>query len=81
MARFSAQTPTGASVQELEGLVRAAIFKPAAGIVGWLLQQAADSIDRAYQPQPGEHRKGRSKLRVQCLFGWLDLQRIGRAHV
>ncbi|MDP3213011.1 MAG: ISKra4 family transposase [Deltaproteobacteria bacterium] len=75
MARFVAQKPTGAAVQELEGLVRHAVFKPATGIVGWLLQQAADSIDRAYQPRPGEQRKGRQRLEVQCLFGWFSLER------
>jgi hypothetical protein len=75
MARFAAQKPSGVAVQELEGLVRQAVFKPATGIVGWLLQQAADSIDRAYQPRPGEQRKGRHRLEVQCLFGWFSLER------
>ena len=75
MARFSAQTPTGAAVQELEVLVRAAFFKSAAALVGELLQRAADRIDSAYQPQPGQHRKGRESLQVQCLFGTFQLQR------
>ncbi|MBN8248531.1 MAG: ISKra4 family transposase [Verrucomicrobia bacterium] len=75
MARFAAQKPDGAAVQELEGLVRQSVFKPATGIVGELLQQAADAIDRAYQPRPGEHRKGRHRLEVQCLFGWFPLER------
>ena len=38
MARFGAQTPNGLAVQELEALVRTAIFKPAKALVGWLLQ-------------------------------------------
>lgn len=75
MARFSAQTPTGAAVQELEVLVRTALFKPAAALVGDLLQRAADRIDSTYQPKPGEHRKGRESLEVQCLFGTFQLQR------
>lgn len=75
MARFSAQTPTGAAVQELEVLVRTALFKPAAALVGDLLQRAADRIDAAYQPKAGEHRKGRESLQVQCLFGTFELQR------
>jgi hypothetical protein len=33
------------AVQELEVLVRAAVFKSANLIVGWLLQNAADQID------------------------------------
>jgi len=62
MARFSARTPTGAAVQELEVLVRTALFKPAAALVGDLLQRADDRIDATYQPKPGEHRKGRERV-------------------
>ena len=75
MARFSAQTATGMAVQELEVLVRTALFKPAAVLVGELLQRAADRIDSTYQPKPGEYRKGRASLQVQCLFGTFQLQR------
>lgn len=75
MTGFSAQEPTGATVQQLEGLIRAAIFKPATELVGFLLQQAADRLDAAYQPKPGQTRKGRETLRVQCLFGSFELQR------
>ena len=50
MARFQAHAPTGSLVQELEVLVRTAIFKPANALVGHLLQGAADRIDAAYQP-------------------------------
>jgi hypothetical protein len=35
-------------VQQLEVLVRTAIFKPANALVQWLLQQAADRVDAAY---------------------------------
>lgn len=75
MARFGAQTPTGALVQEVEVLVRAAIFKPANALVGQLLQSAADRIDATYQPKPGQVRKGRVACQVQGLFGRLSLQR------
>lgn len=75
MDRFSAQSPTGAAVQELEHLVRTAIFKPAAEVVGVLLQAAADRIDAAYQPKPGEAFKGRVSLQVQCMFGTFVLCR------
>lgn len=75
MARFASATPTGTAVQELEGLVRTALFKPAAALVGGLLQGAADRVDAQYQPQPGEERKGRESLQVQCLFGTFTLQR------
>ena len=50
-------------------LIRTAIFKPATQLVGLLLQEAANQIDAAYQPKPGEHRKARVGLQVQCLFG------------
>lgn len=60
MARFAATAPTGEAVQQLELLVRTAIFKPATDLVGLLLQQAADRIDAAYVPKPGEHYKGRA---------------------
>ena len=75
MARFASATPTGTAVQELEGLVRTALFKPAAALVGGLLQGAADRMDAQYQPQSGEERKGRESLQVQCLFGPFTLQR------
>ena len=29
----------------------------------------------SYQPKPGEERKGRVSLQVQCLFGTFELQR------
>ena len=41
MARFGAQEPTGARVQDLEVLVRTAVFKSANTLVGFLLQEAA----------------------------------------
>ena len=55
MVRFSSQTPSGQAVQQLELLIRTALFKPATAIVGFLLQQAADRIEDAYQPKVGEH--------------------------
>lgn len=75
MTHFEAQTPTGTLVQELERLVRAAIFKPANAVVGYLLQSAADRIDATYQPQPGQVRKERVSVAVRGLFGSFHLQR------
>jgi hypothetical protein len=75
MARFQGQTPSGQLVQELELLVRTALFKPGVAIVGLLLQQAADRIDDGYQAKPGEHFKGRVTLLVQCLFGMFPIER------
>lgn len=60
---------------QLEGLVRTALFKSASQIVGYLLQWAADQIDAAYQPKPGQQRKGRQSVSVDCLFGSFTLQR------
>lgn len=60
---------------DLEKLLRTAIFKPAAQLVGQLLQEAADRIDAAYQPKPGEVRKGRYPLEIQGIFGFFPLKR------
>jgi hypothetical protein len=75
MAQFAAQAPSGEAVQQLEILVRTAIFKPAATLVAFLLQDAIDRIDAAYQAKPGEHYKGRQVIEVQCLFGSFALVR------
>jgi Uncharacterised protein family (UPF0236) len=75
MARFQGQAPRGTAVQELEVLVRTAIFKPANVLVGCLLQAAADRVDAAYQPKLGQQHKGREKLQVQGLFGLFELER------
>jgi Uncharacterised protein family (UPF0236) len=75
MAQFAARAPSGDAVQQLEGLIRTAIFKPANELVGFLLQQAADRADAAYQAKPGESFKGREPLRVQGIFGQMVLLR------
>jgi hypothetical protein len=75
MGRFQAQEPNGVAVQQLEVLVRTAIFKPANTLVGWLLQRAVDRSDADYIPKPGQQRKGREHLEVQGLFGCFDLWR------
>lgn len=60
---------------QLEILVRTAVFKSTNGLVGWLLQQAADRADAAYQPKPGEVRKGRETIEMQGIFGRFPLTR------
>jgi hypothetical protein len=75
MTRFGAQAPNGVAVQQLEVLVRTAIFKPANALVGLLLQGAADRIDAAYMSQPGEYRKERPCLQVDGIFGSFALER------
>jgi hypothetical protein len=75
MASFQAAEPNGVAVQQLEVLLRTAIFKPANALVGFLLQEAADRIDAAYQPKPGQHRKARQSLQVDGIFGSFPLQR------
>jgi len=62
-------------VAQLEVLVRTAVFKSANELVGWLLQQATDRIDAAYQPKLGETRKGRQTIQVQGIFGSFALSR------
>ena len=75
MARFQAGEPNGVAVQQLEVLVRTAIFKPASALVAHLLQEAADRIDAHYQPKPGQQRKGRESLTVKGIFGSFKLER------
>jgi hypothetical protein len=75
MARFAAQAPTGGAVLELEKLVRTAVFKSANQVVGYLLQTAAEQIDAAYQPKPGQQRKARESITVGCTFGAFAIQR------
>ena len=75
MAQFQGPEPSGPAVQQLEVLVRTALFKPANALVGFLLQGAADRIDAAYQPRPGQARKGRETRHVQGLFGSFPLAR------
>ena len=65
----------GDTVAQLEVLVRTAVFQSANALVGWLLQQAVDRADAAYQPKPGEVRKGRERLEVQGIFGRFQLER------
>jgi hypothetical protein len=75
MAQFQARAPQGDAVAQLEVLVRTAVFKSANELVAWLLQQAADRIDAAYQSKPGQGRKGRETIRVRGMFGSFDLTR------
>ena len=75
MACFLATEPNGVAVQQLEVLIRTAIFKPANALVGFLLQEAANRIDAAYQPKAGQHGKGGQSLEVSGIFGTFELQR------
>jgi hypothetical protein len=75
MAQFQSRVPAAEAVAQLETLVRAAVFKSANELVGWLLQQAADRLDAAYQPKPGEARKGREAIQAQGIFGCFPLAR------
>jgi hypothetical protein len=75
MTQFSARTPTGEAVQQLEVLLRTALFKPANALLEYLLQEAVDRIDAAYQPKAGQVRKGRAPLVLQGIFGSMSLQR------
>ena len=70
----------GNAVAKLELLVRTAVFKTASQFVGWLLQQAVESAQAAYQPKPGEHAKGTERLCVESLFGSFELHRMYYYH-
>ena len=65
----------GNAVAQLELLVRTAVFKSANELVGWLVQQAAERIDAAYQPKPGEVCKSRQTIQAQGIFGCFPLRR------
>jgi len=69
MARFQAGAPTGVAVAQLEMLVRTAVFKSANELVGWMLQQAVDRMDAAYQPKLGEERKSREAINAKAFSG------------
>jgi hypothetical protein len=75
MARFLEGNPNGLKVQELEIMLRSAIFKPANAIIGFLLQQAADQADGAYQPKLGQVFQGRGTLWIDGMFGSLPIER------
>jgi hypothetical protein len=75
MARFQTAAPNGVALQQLEVLVRTAVFQSANQVVAYLVQQAADRIDAAYQPKPGWQRKARAQLTVDCIFGFFTLER------
>ena len=75
IAGFQAQDLQGNAVAQMEVLVRTAVFKSANELVGWLLQQAVDRADGAYQPKPGQVRKGRESLSVQGIFGHFRITR------
>ncbi len=85
MARFAAQEPTGTLVQELEVLVRTAVFEPANALVGHLLQAAADRIDAGYQPKPRQGRRGKQadgkaktrQVYLGCVFTQHELDEEG----
>src|SRR5271168_4728840 len=81
IAGFQAQDLQGNAVAQMEVLVRTAVFKSANALVGWLLQQAVDRADGAYQPKPGQVRKGRESLAVQGIFGRFQLRRDYYYHV
>lgn len=60
--------------------MRTAVFKSANQLVGWLLQRAAERIDAAYQPKPGEVYKGQETLAVQGIFGSFPVPRAYYYH-
>ena len=75
MTRFRGQELNGLAVQQLEVLVRTAVFKSANALVGFLLQEAARRIDADYQPKAGQQYKGRVSLQVEGIFGSFLLER------
>jgi hypothetical protein len=75
ISRFATEQLLGSTAQQLEILVRTAVFKSANEVVAFLFQQAADRIDGAYQPKPGEVCKGRETIGAQGIFGCFPLAR------
>ena len=58
-----------------EVALRTAVFRQTNELLGWVLQQAVDSLDMAYQARPGEVFKGRERRQVEGLFGSVSLCR------
>ena len=58
-----------------EVALRAAVFRQTNELLGWVLQQAVDGLDMAYQARPGEVFKGRIKRQVDGLFGSVSICR------
>jgi hypothetical protein len=75
MARFQTLKPEGTAAQELEILVRAALFQSGTEVVQFLFQDAANRIDAAYQPKAGQRRKSREQITLRCIFGSFPLER------
>jgi len=75
MTQFQESQLNGGAVEQMELLLRTALFKPAAALVGQLLQEAADRIDAAFQPKPGQRRKSRESIKVHCIFGTFEIKR------
>jgi hypothetical protein len=75
MAGFLAGHPDGLKVKDLEPMLRSAIFKSANALVAFLLQQAADLADAAYQPKPGQVFQGRVTLWINGMFGNFQIER------
>jgi hypothetical protein len=75
ISRFATEQLQGSTAQQLEILVRTAVFQSANEVVAFLFQQAADRIDAAYQPKPGEVRKGREAIGAQGIFGCFPFAR------
>lgn len=59
----------------VEGLIRTALFRTGAEVVGYLVQAVADRVDAAYRPRTGETFKARVSIGVECLFGGFTLWR------
>ena len=73
--RLQTQEGSAVSLQEMEVLLRTAVFKPTKALVAYLFQRRADHLDATYQPKIGETRKGREALVVECIFGMFKLER------
>lgn len=74
-AGFEAAAPNPEAVLDFERLLRAAVLKAGGELFGLLLQGAADRADAAFQPKPGQRRKGRQALVVQGVLGSCQLER------
>ena len=80
MACFQAGQPNGVAVPPRAVLVRTASFPPANRLGGHRLQGAADRLAAAYQPKPGQPRKGRESIRVHGLGGAVKLEGEDYSH-
>ena len=72
---FLSSAENAPSVLDVEGIIRAVLFRTGAQVVAQLFQAVADRVDAAYRARAGEHFKERVPIQAQCTFGTFTFER------